>query len=204
MIEVRTMNKPFAQSCEDNKAVILEQLAERLTTASLLLEIGSGTGQHAVHFAKHLPHIKWQPTELPENIPGIEMWMQEAALNNILKPVILNVAEPEWAFENLFDAAFTANTLHIMSIHQVEKLFMGLGKVLDVGALFFSYGPFNYQGQFSSESNANFDRWLKQRDPLSGIRDLDELTAFAANAGIELQEDIKMPMNNQILVWKKQ
>lgn len=203
MIQVRHLNKPFAQSSEDNKAVILEQLLTLLSDKNHVLEIGSGTGQHAVHFAAHLPHLIWQPTELEENISGIEMWMQDAALTNIKKPAVLDVAEHQWGFEKKFDAAFTANTLHIMSISHVEKLFSGLGRVLNDGAVFISYGPFNYNGQFSSESNARFDRWLKDRDLVSGIRDIGELKIFANDAGMQLADDIEMPVNNRLLVWKK-
>lgn len=203
MIQVRHLNKPFAQSSEDNKAVILQQLLTLLSDKNHVLEIGSGTGQHAVHFAAHLPHLIWQPTELEENISGIEMWMHDAALTNIKKPAVLDVAAHQWLFENQFDAAFTANTLHIMSIKHVEKLFSGLGRVLNDGAIFISYGPFNYNGQFSSESNARFDRWLKDRDPVSGVRDIDELKIFADAAGMQLADDIAMPVNNRLLVWKK-
>jgi len=203
MIQVRNMNKPFAQSCEDNKAVIFKHLDNLLENKHQLLEIGSGTGQHAVYFAENLPHIRWQPTELAENIAAIEMWMQDAALTNITKPEVLDVAAQQWPLKKEFDAAFTANTLHIMSINHVEKLFSGLGNVLSDGAIFISYGPFNYNGKFSSESNARFDLWLKDRDPVSGIRDVDELKAFANTANIDLVDDIEMPMNNRLLVWKK-
>lgn len=197
------MHKPFAQSCEENKQVIIEQLSNLLANKNNCLELGSGTGQHAVHFAKHLSHISWQPSDLAEHIPGMNLWIEEAANKNIQLPVVLDVAETVWPFKEKFDAAFTANTLHIMSITHVEKLFQGLGKVLEQEALFISYGPFNYNGQFSSESNARFDLWLKQRDPVSGIRDLDELKMFAGVAGIELINDIEMPVNNRLLVWKK-
>jgi len=203
MIQVRNVNKPFAQSSEDNKAVILEQLSKLLSDRNHVLEIGSGTGQHAVHFAANLPHLIWQPTELEVNIPGIEIWIQDAALNNIKNPEVLNVAEQPWLFEKQFDAAFTANTLHIMSINHVEKLFNGLGRVLSNGSIFISYGPFNYNGKFSSESNARFDFWLKDRDPLSGIRDIDELDVFATAVNMKLINDIEMPVNNRLLVWQK-
>jgi len=203
MIQVRNVNKPFAQSSEDNKAVILVQLSKLLADRTHVLEIGSGTGQHAVHFAAHFPHLTWQPTELEENISGIEMWMHDAVSTNITEPKILDVAEQQWPFENQFDAAFTANTLHIMSIGHVEKLFNGLGRVLSNDSIFISYGPFNYDGKFSSESNARFDRWLKERDTASGIRDIDELNVFAGAASMELINDIEMPVNNRLLVWKK-
>ena len=197
------MNKPFAQSCEENKVVILEQLKLLLATSNNCLEIGSGTGQHAVHFAEHLPHLNWQPSELSENVQGIKLWMKESTANNILPPIELDVFEKKWLISKTYDAAFTANTLHIMSIDHVEKLFTGLAQALNKGALFICYGPFNYSGQFSSESNARFELWLKQQNPLSGIRDIDELKRFAANHDIELIDDIEMPVNNRLLVWQK-
>jgi len=198
------MNKPFAQSCEENKAVILAQLRKLFEQSQQCLEIGSGTGQHAVHFAEHLPHIHWQPTELKENIAGIKLWIQESTANNILNPVELDIRNEAWPFRSLFDAAFTANTLHIISLELVEKLFTGAGKALTSQGLLVTYGPFNYNGEFSSESNARFDLWLKQRDPLSGIRDIDELKKFAADNEIILINDIEMPVNNRLLVWQKQ
>lgn len=195
--------KPFAQSSEENKHVILEQLEKIFSTPAHVLEIGSGTGQHAVFFADKLPYLRWQPSDLAEALPGIQLWLDEAALDNILPPAMLDVAANDWGFEQPFDAAFTANTLHIMSLQHVEKCFLGLGNYLSPEAIFCSYGPFNYNGQFSSESNARFDLWLKQRDPRSGIRDLQQLITFAEAGGIELIDDIEMPVNNRLLVWKK-
>ena len=203
MIKVQSLSKPFAQSCEDNKAVILSELQKLLSNNRYLLEIGSGTGQHAVHFAANLPHLIWQPSELKENIAGLEMWLQEAELENVKTPAMLNVNQEPWPFEDKFDAAFTANTIHIMSIGHVEKLFNGLSKVLNEGGVFISYGPFNYNGTFTSESNARFDFWLKNRDPASGIRDIDELKEFSNAASIGLIDDIKMPENNRLLIWQK-
>ena len=197
------MNKPFAQSCEENKSVILKELTTIFSNSKTLLEIGSGTGQHAVYFSEHLPHLKWQPTDLEENISGINLWQQEAGLENILPPEVLDVSNISWNLPDKYDAVFTANTLHIMSIQNVEKLFDGLSKVLSSGGVFCCYGPFNYNGQFTSESNARFNIWLKQRDSLSGIRDMAELCSFADAADIELVDDIEMPSNNRLLVWKK-
>jgi len=198
------MDKPFAQSCEENKTVILQQLKALLATTKHCLEIGSGTGQHAVYFSEHLPHLSWQPSELKENIQGINLWIKESVAINIQPPIELDVFSSSWLQDKTYDAAFTANTLHIMSIEHVEKLFSGLGQVLNKGALFISYGPFNYNGQFSSESNARFELWLKQQNQLSGIRDIVDLKRFAASHNIELIDDIDMPVNNRLLVWKKQ
>ncbi|MDH5424225.1 MAG: class I SAM-dependent methyltransferase [Gammaproteobacteria bacterium] len=194
--------KPFSQSSEENKTVILEQLMVLYANSDCVLEIGSGTGQHAVHFARHLSHLRWQPTELAENVAGVNIWVEDAGLDNIEAPLVLDVAQQHWGLTADYDAVFSANTLHIMSILHVEKLFAGLGKLLNKDALFCCYGPFNKDGRFSSESNARFDHWLKQRDEASGIRDMSELTVFAEKAGFVLQEDIEMPVNNRILVWK--
>ena len=202
-IEFNKLNKPFAQSSEENKQVILDQLIHLFSNSESVLELGSGTGQHAVYFAQHLPQLKWQPTELSENIPGIHLWLEEAALNNIQPPLVLNVEQNDWQLAGRYDAVFTANTLHIMSLHHVEKLFQGLENVLSKGGAFCCYGPFNKNGNFTSESNARFDVWLKQRDAVSGIRDMAELIAFADNAGITLKDDIEMPANNRLLVWEK-
>lgn len=197
------MNKPYAQSSDDNKDVILEQLKNIFSGANKVLEIGSGTGQHAVHFARHLPHLEWQPTELSENIAGIKLWLDEASLENINQPKILDVEKSDWSFDVMFDGVFTANTLHIMSIVHVQKLFEGVDQVLEPGGVFTCYGPFNKNNQFSSESNARFDLWLKQRDALSGIRDMEQLLMFAGSVGMQLVEDIEMPVNNRLLVWRK-
>lgn len=196
-------NKPFAQSSEDNKEVILNQLKALYSDAKNVLEIGSGTGQHAVYFAQMLGYLNWQPTDLPESIAGINLWLEHAGLSNISTPLVLNVEQSDWGLPIKYDAIFTANTLHIMSIGHVESLFKGLAKVLNDGALFCCYGPFNKNGQFTSESNARFDVWLKQRDAVSGIRDMDELTKFSDQANLSLIDDIEMPANNRILVWEK-
>ena len=196
-------NKPFAQSSEDNKEIIFEQLKSLYSDAKNVLEIGSGTGQHAVYFAQKLEHLNWQPTELSENIAGINLWLEDACLNNINSPLVLNVEQTDWGLPIKYDAVFTANTLHIMSIQHVESLFKGLSQVLSDDAVFISYGPFNYNGMFSSESNARFDLWLKDRDLVSGIRDINELKVFANTANMELIDDIEMPVNNRLLVWKR-
>lgn len=199
----QALNKPYAESCEENKQVILEQLERLFAHAERVLEIGSGSGQHAVHFCENLPHLQWQPTELKANLPGIELWRQEAGLKNIEAPLEMDVMQMQAAHLAAVDTVFTANTLHIMSIYHVEALFAALGQHLSAGGLFCCYGPFNRHGQFTSESNARFDQWLKERDSVSGIRDISELTVFAEAGAISLIEDIEMPANNRILVWRK-
>lgn len=195
------MDRPFSQACENNKAAILDVLQRCFADMDYVLEIGSGTGQHAVFFAEQLKHLQWQPVDQQEYIEGINRWLNWAALDNILPPKVLDITQP-WPVQST-SAIFSANTLHIMSWQQVEGFFASVGTVLQPEGVCCIYGPFNYNGEFSSASNANFDRWLKQRDPLSGIRDFDAVNSLAAQAGLELQDDSAMPANNRCLVWKK-
>ncbi|AGA89427.1 Protein of unknown function (DUF938) [Thioflavicoccus mobilis 8321] len=195
------MDKPFYPSSEENKAPILAAIAPRLNGARRLLEIGSGTGQHAVHFAAALPHLTWQCSDLAEQLPGIRLWLAEARLANLPPPIALDV-DGTWP-EGLFDAVFSANTAHILSLARVERMFAGVGRLLAPGGLFLLYGPFCRGGRHQSDSNAAFDDWLRRRDPASGVRDLDDLARFAAAAGLSLAEDLAMPVNNRTLVWRR-
>jgi cyclopropane fatty-acyl-phospholipid synthase-like methyltransferase len=196
------MEKPFAESCVENRAPISEVLRSRLNDCKRLLEIGSGTGQHAIYFAPDLPHLSWQTSDRAENHPGILAWLGEAGLANVEAPVSLDVLTDPWPVER-YDAVFSANTAHIMSIEAVEAMFAGAGEVLAPGGLFLLYGPFNYDGRFSSPSNERFHAWLQQRDPAMGIRDRAWLNRLAAGAGMVLTEDIEMPVNNRTLIWQK-
>jgi len=195
--------KPYSQSCEENQAAILAVLRDVFAERRRVLEIGSGTGQHAVYFARHMPHIFWQTSELLDNHPGIAAWLDEASLPNVTAPLTLDVENKPWPMIDA-DAVFTANTVHIISWQQVEALFSGVGALLPEGGVFALYGPFNYGGRFTSESNARFDLWLKSRDPLSGVRDFEALDALARTAGLILTHDYEMPANNRTLVWCKQ
>lgn len=194
--------KPFAQSCEQNKDVILEVIKPLLKNSSCLLEIGSGTGQHAVHFAKALPHLQWLTSDRQESLPGIQMWLDEANLSNLHPPVVLDVLQPDWP-ELKVDAIFMANTLHIMSWHEVEVLFSHIPALLQNHGIVLIYGPFNYHGQFTSDSNRQFDAWLKARDPQSGIRDFAAINELAQASHLQLLADYEMPVNNRILYWQK-
>ncbi len=195
--------KPYSESCEQNCAPILEVLKRELGNKRRLLEIGSGTGQHAVYLAGEFPQLLWQTSEVPAMLPGIHAWLaDDTAPSNILPPVPLDVCHDPWP-DKRYDAVFSANTVHIISWPQVQCLFSGVGEVLEADGVFCLYGPFNYNGQYTSESNARFDRWLKQRDPLSGIRDFEALNELAAGAGLELRKDYEMPANNRILTWLK-
>ena len=194
--------KPFAQSSEQNKAPIFEVLKRYFQDVDTVLEIGSGTGQHAVFFAEQFPHLTWYASDQAEYLTGIQMWMDDAQLNNLQGPLLLDVNQSSWPVEQTH-AVFSANTAHIMDWSSVERMFAGIGSILKSGGLFCLYGPFNYNGQFTSESNASFDLWLKQRDPLSGVRDFEALQKLAEKAEMKLIEDCEMPANNRVLVWKK-
>ncbi len=195
--------KQHSLSCDQNREVILQVIEPLLQSCHKVLEIGSGTGQHAVYFAAHLPHLLWQSSDLPESHPSIQAWIADAQLANVLAPLTLDVLQDPWP-ELVVDAVFSANSLHIMSWAAVEACFAGVGKLLKAGGLFVVYGPFNYDGRFTSESNARFDLWLKKRNPASGVRNFEDLNQLAQQAGMMLQEDYAMPVNNRILCWQKQ
>lgn len=194
--------KPFAESCEQNRDPILAVLREAFADRRRVLEIASGTGQHAVYFAGALPHLNWQTSELPENHAGIHAWLDEACLVNVLPPLALDVNATDWPVATV-DAIFNANTVHIIAWPAVQRLFAGIGRVLEVGGIVCMYGPFNYGGQFTSESNARFDVWLKSRDPNSGVRDFEALDRLAEAQGLRLEQDVAMPSNNRILIWRR-
>jgi SAM-dependent methyltransferase len=194
-------DKPYAPSCDKNREPILAVLRERLAERTSLLEIGSGTGQHAVYFAPALPQLSWQTSDRTENLPGIRAWLAEAGLPNTPAPIELDVTGP-WPARR-FDAVFTANTLHIMPWSAVKALFAALPGVMLEQAIFVAYGPFNYGGRFTSESNARFDASLKAGAPHQGIRDFADLDALARRAGMVLAEDVAMPSNNRCLVWRR-
>jgi cyclopropane fatty-acyl-phospholipid synthase-like methyltransferase len=195
-------NKPFSESSAENREPILAVLREVFADCSKVLEIGSGTGQHAVYFGAELSHLSWQTADLPQHHAGIRMWLDDAALANVLAPIALDVNRMDW-LERRYDAVFSANTLHIVSWPEVKKLFAGVGKVLQPGGVLAVYGPFNYNGQFTSPSNARFDQWLKDRDPTSGVRDFEAVDALAREQNLILQRDIAMPVNNRTLVWRR-
>lgn len=199
------MNKPFSQACENNKHPILTRLSKVFANSKHILEIGSGTGQHAVYFGQHLPHLTWQTSDLPVNHPGIHSWLDEAALTNVLKPIVIDLNET-WPIANnnaQIDGIYTANTLHIISWPLVIKFFEGIAESIKVDARVCLYGPFNYQGEFTSESNASFNLWLKARDKNSGIRDIESILTLANTAGLKLMDDHAMPANNRLLVFTK-
>lgn len=194
--------KPHAPACERNRDPILAVLREHFADSRRVLEIGSGTGQHAVHFAKAMPWLRWQASDVEDNLPGIRAWLDEAGLANMPMPLALDVLAPWPAVEA--DAVFSANTLHIMGWNGVQSFFREVGRVLSAspGGTLVVYGPFNYGGTYTSESNREFDGWLKARDPRSGIRDFEAVDALAGVAGLRLVADVAMPANNRCLVWR--
>ncbi|MDB5824668.1 MAG: hypothetical protein JWR21_3372 [Herminiimonas sp.] len=195
-------DKPFSPACERNREPILSELRSLFADRKRVLEIGSGTGQHAVHFAAHLPHLQWQTSDLPDNHPGILAWLNEARLTNLLPPLSLDAATPNWpSFE--WDAVFTANTCHIMSWQEVEGMFAGVGRGLPSGGKLAIYGPFNYGGRFTGPGNAQFDISLRAGNPLRGIRDFEAVDALATRHGLNLIDDIAMPADNRLLAWQK-
>lgn len=195
--------KPVADSCIENRGPILTVLRQLLAGRRTLLEIGSGTGQHAVYFAPAFPALQWQTSDRAENHPAIHAWLAEEGAANILPPLLLDALQPWPVAQQAHDTVFSANTAHIMSWPAVAAMFRGAGEVLRAQGLFILYGPFNYRGRYTTEGNARFDGWLRQRDPQSGIRDVEALQQCAAANGLLPYRDFAMPANNRMLVWRK-
>jgi cyclopropane fatty-acyl-phospholipid synthase-like methyltransferase len=196
-------DKPFSPASERNREPILTVLRDFFADRRRVLEIGSGTGQHAVHFAAALPHLQWQSSDRAEHLTGIASWLDEAALPNTPPPLALDAARGPWP-PTAFDAVFSANTLHIMSWSEVEALFAALPAAMTPDAKLAVYGPFNVDGRYTSDSNAAFDASLKARAPHMGIRDVAAVDALAAAAGFALQADVLMPANNRLRLWRRE
>jgi len=193
--------KPYAASCDDNKEVILEVIKPYLKNKRHVLEIASGTGQHAVFFAQACPDLKWQPSDLANNLQGIQYWLNDALCANLLDPIELDVSQ-QWPSKQ-YDAVFTANSLHIMTHQQVADCFSGLGKILSQSAVCLFYGPFNYAGSYTSDSNKNFDVWLKNKNSGSCIKDFESICSLAKQQGLTLLNDNEKPANNRVLAFMK-
>ncbi|WP_372810151.1 DUF938 domain-containing protein [Pseudoalteromonas nigrifaciens] len=196
------MIKPFSQACENNKQPILAQLKSVLANAKTVLEIGSGTGQHSVYFAQQLPHLQWYSSDRAINHEGINLWHRDVNLTNLHVPLELDLNNA-WPIDKV-DAIYTANTFHIVSWQLVEHFFAGVKQHLNDQGIVCIYGPFKYKGEFTSQSNNDFNRFLIERDPLSGIRDFTAVELLAKQAGLTLISDIAMPANNQLLIFKRQ
>jgi len=195
--------KPFSQACENNKVPILNEILTYLNLCESVLEIGSGTGQHAVFFAENVPKLHWHTSDREENHAGIIQWVKESELTNVEFPIKLNVASDAWPTIKV-DGVFTANTCHIMHWHEVVAMIEGVKNMLTINGIFMIYGPFNYNNEYTSESNRRFDNVLKERDPDSGIREFTEIESIAKNNSFSMFKDIAMPANNRLLILKKQ
>ena len=193
--------KRFSDACERNREPILQVLRRVFADRKSVLEIGAGTGQHAAYFAPALPHLAWQPSDVAENLPSIRLWREAAQAPRLAEPIELDVDRP---FPELdIDAVFSANTCHILSWPQVERLFAGVGALLPERGVLALYGPFNYGGKHTSPSNAEFDAWLRGRDPKSGVRDFEAIDTLAKRHRLVLEEDNAMPANNRLLIFRK-
>jgi cyclopropane fatty-acyl-phospholipid synthase-like methyltransferase len=191
-----------SEACERNKEPILAVLREAFAASQRVLEIGSGGGQHAVYFAAHLPHLRWQPTELTGQLAPLGERVRLEGPPNLAAPIALDVADDPWRVPHA-DAIFSANTLHIVAWPRVQDFFRGVGATLAAPGVLCVYGPFRYRGEHTSASNAQFDAYLKARDPASGIRDFEALERLAAAQGLTLSADHPMPANNRTLVWRR-
>jgi cyclopropane fatty-acyl-phospholipid synthase-like methyltransferase len=198
--DVGMADKPFAPACERNREPILAVLRTQFADRRRVLEVGSGTGQHAVYFGAAMPWLTWQCADLAPQLPGIRQWLDEADLPNTPPPIELDVCGP-WP-SGQYDAVFSANILHIVGWPGVEAFFAGVGQVLGADGMLVVYGPFNEGGAYTSESNRDFDAWLKARDPRSGIRDVEAVQALAVKAGLRFVDDVAMPANNRCLIWR--
>lgn len=197
------MTLPFSQSCENNKDFILAQLHRHFTKPfGRVLEIAGGTGQHAEHFAQRMPHLHWQSTDVPENVQALNLRLEAAKLTNLPNARPFDVTQDKLSHSSL-DYIFSANSLHIMPAEAVTHFFRHMRYLLASSGILCVYGPFKYEGEFTTPSNADFDRWLKARDAASGLRDFEHVLALAEEAGLSLLEDNPMPANNQLLVWTK-
>lgn len=196
---------PGSPACERNKRPILEVLRKELAGRRRVLEVGSGTGQHAVYFARHLPYLAWQTSDLAANHDVIRAWLASAGLPNVEPPLTLDVLDPAKALAGLErpDAVFSANTAHIMPVAAVQAMFELVGRLLPEGGVFCLYGPFMFDGGHSSPSNRAFDASLKARDPAMGIRDIAELDRYARDAGLVRVRLYAMPANNHLAVWER-
>jgi len=194
--------KPWSQACERNRDAILERLRALFAQPATVLEIGAGTGQHAVYFASAMPDLTWIATDLARNLPGIRRWIEEAGLANVRGPLELDVRAPAWPIGHI-DHAFSANTTHIMPWNAVVAMYTGVGRLLPPHGRFVLYGPCNRRGHFTSHSNQRFDAALRAQDPAMGLRDDAALEELAQEQGLALAADESMPANNRLLVWER-
>lgn len=195
-------DKPYAEYAVRNTAPILEVLTREFRDCTRVLEIGSGTGQHAVAFAAALRHLHWQTSDLDENHAGINAWIAAEQLENVSAPLSMDVRIADVGADS-YDAVYSSNTAHIMGIDAVERMFSIVGTALREQGVFCLYGPFRRNGEFNTQSNTDFDADLRGRDPVMGIRDIEKLDEFGAANGLRRQRLYAVPSNNYVAVWKK-
>ena len=193
---------PIAESCLRNRRPILDVLGRYVPQDGFVLEVGSGTGQHGAYMTEHLPGIHWRPTEVRSHLAAVRLWQQHTNNPRFLAPLELDVTQDIWPAREV-DVVFSANVVHFVSWREVECLFRGTQRILKPGGLLILYGPYNYDGQFTSEGNVALDRWLRQRNPDSGIKDFEQVMLSARKYDLFLQADEEMPANNRTLVFKK-
>ncbi|MBT3205403.1 MAG: DUF938 domain-containing protein [Gammaproteobacteria bacterium] len=195
------LNKPYAESCDQNREPIQQVFEQFVDGRKTVLEIGSGTGQHAVYFSAQFADLLWQTSDLIENHSAIQAWIDDSGLNNVYSPIELD-SRGDWP-DQQYDLLYSANTVHIMSSGAVEQLFKKITGCMHENSVFLLYGPFNYDGLYTSESNARFDQWLKQRDSSSSIKNFNWLKDIGHQSGLKCIHDFEMPANNKLLVWRK-
>lgn len=193
---------PHSEACERNKEPILKVMRFWLPATGMVLEIGSGTGQHVVHFAAEIPGLTWQPTDLEDNLPGLNRRVDAEGGPNILPPAALDVRSQHWP-RGPFAAIYSANTAHIMAWSTVARMFEGVARVMAPGGCFFLYGPFSDGGRHNARSNAEFDQQLRAADPAQGIRDAVRVRFLAADFGLLAEGDLTLPANNRILIFRQ-
>ncbi len=203
------MTRPYAESADQNKRVIAEVLEKLFVTPGNVLEIGAGTGQHALYFASLFPHLYWTPSDVSSQIRMLDQGIVDSGFANVSVSLTLDVdvvaklVKSMQTLSEQYDYIYTANTLHIMSWASCINLLSLVSSVLPSGGIMVSYGPYNVDGKFTSDSNARFEQWLKQRNPVSGIRDIADLRREGLERHLEIKQVIEMPANNKILVWSK-
>jgi len=196
------MEKPFSQACENNKKPILEVISKHFENSELVLEIGTGTAQHALYFAKKLKQLYWQTSDQQQYLEGINLCLNEYRKYNLGRPLTIDVMQSNWQIEHC-DGVFSANTSHIMNWQMVKNMFVGVGHILMPEKHFCLYGPFNFNGQYTSDSNEAFDKMLRDRDPNSGLRNFEDLQRLAESQGLSFHKQYDLPANNKILVWQQ-
>lgn len=192
----------FSPAAERNRTPVLAELQMLLRGDETVLEVGSGSGQHAVHFATAMCGLQWIASDIAELLPGLVKNLNPYVGKAIRSPVLLDLGNNHWHVGVTgVDVIYSANTLHIVSWPEVVSLFEGVAKLCKPGSKLIIYGPFRYNQSYTSNGNAEFDAWLRQRNYTSGIRDFEKVNDLAEKVGLTLVADINMPANNQLLVW---